>query len=261
MPNLRLATLFLALAAMPLAAQDNYEIQVYGSELVAKGATMVELHSNFTSQSGVDLGPGQYSTLHALHETVEITHGFTDFFELGYYNFTSFQPGTGFAWVGTHLRPRFSIPESWHWPVGLSLSQEIGYQKQQYSPDTWTWEIRPIIDKTMGRFYWSVNPVIGFSLKGASKSEGGEFSPNVEVTYDATKKVNLALEYYGSFGPVSHLQSFNETEQSLFPAINYDFGPEWEFNIATGLPLTSHTDRVLLKMIVGHRFGGPKPDK
>src|ERR1019366_5187680 len=122
MSTVRLAVLLLAATAIPAAAQDNYEIQVYGSELVAKGATMFEIHSNFTSQSGVDLGPFQLSTLHALHETLEITHGFTDFFELGYYNFTSFQPGQGFSWVGTHIRPRFSIPESWHWPVGVSFS-------------------------------------------------------------------------------------------------------------------------------------------
>jgi hypothetical protein len=28
-------------------AQDNYEIQVYGSETVPKGNTLVELHNNF----------------------------------------------------------------------------------------------------------------------------------------------------------------------------------------------------------------------
>ena len=31
-------------------AQDNYEIQVYGPDLVEKGHTMVEWHSNFTFQ-------------------------------------------------------------------------------------------------------------------------------------------------------------------------------------------------------------------
>ena len=39
----------LALAAAPLAAQENYEIQVYGSETVPRGLTMVEIHSNFTT--------------------------------------------------------------------------------------------------------------------------------------------------------------------------------------------------------------------
>ena len=36
--------------AYPSRAQDNYEIQVYGAELVESGHTMVELHSNFTFQ-------------------------------------------------------------------------------------------------------------------------------------------------------------------------------------------------------------------
>jgi hypothetical protein len=36
------------LAIIPAWVQDNYEIQVYGSDLVAPDHTMVELHSNFT---------------------------------------------------------------------------------------------------------------------------------------------------------------------------------------------------------------------
>ncbi|HEY4319686.1 MAG TPA: hypothetical protein VGM77_00800 [Gemmatimonadales bacterium] len=251
--------LFLIAAPAPAVAQDNYEIQVYGSDLVPKGATMVELHSNFTTHSGVDLGADQYSTLHALHETLEITHGFTDFFEIGYYNFTSVQPGAGAAWVGTHIRPRFTAPASWGLPVGISFSQEIGYQRKEYSPDTWTWEFRPIIDKKMGRFYWAVNPALELSLKGEAAGEGVEFAPNVTVGYDATRRVNLALEYYGSFGPLKSLQPFTTTEQELFPAINYDFGPSWEFNLGVGIALTSHTDVVGLKMILGHRFGGAAP--
>ena len=43
--------LLTAMAAAPfglLYAQGSYEIQVYGSDLVDPGATMFELHSNFT---------------------------------------------------------------------------------------------------------------------------------------------------------------------------------------------------------------------
>ena len=42
--------LFLFLPALPLFAQGNYEIQVYGAETVEPHHTMVELHSNFTIQ-------------------------------------------------------------------------------------------------------------------------------------------------------------------------------------------------------------------
>ena len=53
--------------AHPCAAQDNYEIQVYGSETVAPKNTMVELHSNFTFQGSKEPVDGVYPTIHALH--------------------------------------------------------------------------------------------------------------------------------------------------------------------------------------------------
>ena len=70
-------------------SQDNYEIQVYGSETVAKKNTMVELHSNFTFDGTTDTVQGVLPTNHMLHETVEIAHGFTlfDIFEVGFYFF------------------------------------------------------------------------------------------------------------------------------------------------------------------------------
>jgi hypothetical protein len=85
-------------------------------------------------------------------------------FETGFYAFTSAQSGQGWQWVGSHIRPRVAIPESWHWPVGVGLSTEIGYQRPLFSSDTWTIEIRPIIDKKLGRWYWSFNPTFDRSL-------------------------------------------------------------------------------------------------
>jgi hypothetical protein len=130
-------------ATNPARSQDNYEIQVYGADLVAPKHTMVELHSNFTAEGSKTAIDGVLPTNHAEHETVEITQGINDWFETGFYIFTSIQPDSGWQWVGDHIRPRFRIPESWHWPVGVSLSNEIGYQRAAFSADTWTWEIRP----------------------------------------------------------------------------------------------------------------------
>jgi hypothetical protein len=85
MPPLTRILLFTALASAPFGlvyAQGSYEIQVYGSELVSPGATMFELHSNFTFEGSKTVVDGQYPTEHQLHETLEITHGFSDWFEL-----------------------------------------------------------------------------------------------------------------------------------------------------------------------------------
>src|SRR5258708_2689256 len=73
--------------AVPAFSQENYEIQVYPSETVAPGATMVELHSNFAFQGMKTAEAGVRPANHALHETLEVTHGFTDWFEIGFYVF------------------------------------------------------------------------------------------------------------------------------------------------------------------------------
>src|ERR1700744_4281154 len=110
-----------------LHAQGSYEIQVCGSDLVDPGATMFELHSNFTFEGSKTVVDGMYPTEPQLHETLEITHGFNDWFELGFYVFTSADTRVGWQWVGDHIRPRVAVPKSWKWPVGVSLSTEIGY--------------------------------------------------------------------------------------------------------------------------------------
>src|SRR5215471_17240137 len=97
----------LALPATVIRAQDNYEIQVYGSETVPPRVTMVECHNNFTAKGAKATTDGTLPTHHAWHETIEITHGFNDWFETGFYLFTSARNGSGWDYVGSHVRPRF----------------------------------------------------------------------------------------------------------------------------------------------------------
>jgi len=243
-------------AASKLAAQENYEIQVYGSETIPRGVTMFELHSNYTINGRRVVSPvGELPTYHALHETVEITHGWNSWSELGFYWFMSKPNGQGLQWVGTHLRPRVRVPESWGWPVGVSISQEFGYARSRFSADTWTYELRPIIDKDVGPFYVSLNPTLEKSLRGPGSSTPFEFTPNVNVGYDLTKKINLAVEYYGATGTITHIEPVADQEHLVFAAVNLDFGPQWEFNLGYGKALTGAGDQKIVKMIFGRRVG------
>jgi hypothetical protein len=240
------------------AAQDNYEIQVYGVDTVSPGSTMIELHSNFTVDGSKTVVDGVLPTNHAEHETVEITQGINDWFETGFYIFTSIQPHGGWEWVGDHIRPRVRIPESWHWPVGVSLSNEIGYQRAAFSADTWTWEIRPIVDRKLGRWYLSFNPTLDRSFHGPSVNKGVEFSPNAKVSFDFIKKIAGGLEYYASYGPLTGFDPLRQQQQQIVPAIDVDLGPEWEFNFGVGVGVTGSTDHLIVKCIVGRRFDWKK---
>ena len=242
------------LLASSLAAQDNYEIQVYPSETIAPGRLMFELHSNFTFEGEKRVVDGVRPTEHALHETIELTYGFTSWFETGFYIFTSARSGEGWQWVGDHIRPRVRAPESWHWPVGVSLSTEFGYQRGAYSADTWSLEIRPIVDKRLGRWYLSFNPVFEKSVHGVNATRGVEFSPDFKVSYDATQTVSIGVEYYGALGPVTGLDPGPQQQHQIVPAVDLNVSPDWELNFGAAFGLTRTTDRFLLKMIVGHRF-------
>jgi hypothetical protein len=243
---------------VPLAhAQDNYEIQVYGAETVAPHSTMVEIHSNFTAEGSKTVVDGMLPTNHAQHETLELTQGINDWAEVGFYVFTSIQPDEGWQWVGDHIRPRVRVPEKWHWPVGVSLSTEFGYQRAAFSPDTWTWEIRPIIDQKIGRWYWSFNPALDRSFHGPGVNQGVAFSPNAKFSYDITKKIAGGLEYYASYGSLAGFDPLREQQQQFFPSIDVDFAPQWEFNFGVGIGATSSTDHLIVKCIVGRRFAWP----
>jgi hypothetical protein len=240
--------------ARPVAAQDNYEIQVYSQDTVQPGHTMVELHNNFTFEGTKTTEDGVRPTNHQWHETIEITHGFTEWFEVGFYIFTAAQNGYGWDWVGDHIRPRVRVPEKWHWPVGVSVSQEFGYQRHQFSADTWTYELRPIIDKKLGRWYLDFNPTFDKSFHGPGQSQGFVFSPNVKVSYDFTKKIAGGIEYYGSLGPATGFDPVAQQQHQIFPAIDLNLSEKWEFNFAVGVGVTRSTDHLIAKMILGYRF-------
>ncbi|SRR5579883_168845 len=235
-------------------AQGNYEIQVYPSETVKPGATMFELHNNFTIQGTKNPEDGTLPTEHQWHETIEITHGWTDWFETGWYIFTSAAPGQGWQWVGDHIRPRVRAPEDWKWPVGASLSVEFGYQRPEFSRDTWTLEIRPIIDKQIGRLYLAFNPTFDRSFHGPGVNEGVVFSPNFKAGWDFTRKINGGIEYYGSLGPITGFDPVTEQQQQIIPSVDLNLSPNWEFNFGVGIGATHSTDHLLVKMILGYRF-------
>jgi hypothetical protein len=240
--------------SIPVLAQGNYEIQVYGADTVEPHSAMLELHSNYTINGQKNQIDRVYPTNHQLHETVELTVGLTNWAEVGFYVFTSAQNGHGIQWVGDHIRPRVRVPESWHWPMGVSLSTEIGYQRPIYSPDTWTWEIRPIVDKAVGRWYLAFNPALERTLHGPDVSQGVAFAPGVKISYDFTKEISGGVEYYADYGKIGDFDTIHNQQQQIFLVTDLNVSPKWEINFGVGVGPTAATDHLLVKAIIGRHF-------
>ncbi len=188
------------------------------------------------------------------HTTIEITTGLTTWSELGVYFFTTEASGTGAQWSGGSIRPMVRVPRSWHWPLGVALSTEVEYERPQSGAATWTWEIRPILDKTLGRWYLSVNPTLEYPLHGSGTTGEVQFSPSAKVSYDAMRSITAGIEYYGAYGPIDAFAAPSSRLQQFFGTADLHVTPQWELNFGLGVGTTPATSQLVAKLIVGRRF-------
>src|SRR5262245_52997160 len=240
------------LGAGSAAAQDLFEIQVYPYETVPPGRTMVELHNNFFPSGTKDAPSGEFAEHHQARTPLEVTHGFTKYFELGGYIVTaSHVPGEGPQFAGTRIRPRFRLPETPRFFFNVSVSLELGFNQPEFEANTRTLEIRPILEHEEGRFYLSINPDLSKALKGPDSGSAPEFEPGVKVAWSVTPKVAAGVEYYGATGPITHFEPRGDQRHMIFPTIDLDVSPDWELNFAIGRGLTGASEHWVLKAIVG----------
>lgn len=243
-----IATSFVGLLAM---AQADNEIQVYASPTVGRNRTIFELHSIHTGRGSKFLSDPK--SVSWTTETLEITHGFGDRFEIGLYTFSGFDPDGSFHYQGNQIRPRYTFTGD-EAPLGLSLSTEFGFfRPHRDSNFIWQGEIRPIIDLTAGNWYFSLNPNMDFVVSGPEKEIG--FGPQFKTVYTIKNIVGIGAEYYSSYGPFKNFLPGQQQEHILGPAIDLYFHPDWEFNTAYFFGLTDGSNQRIFKLLLGKRIG------
>ncbi len=246
-----LLSLFLVLSSAAFSQADN-EIQVYASPTIPKKNTIVELHSNYTFK-GVK-GMAMPRSARWVFETLEITTGLANNFELGFYTFTGFNPNGGYEYLGSQIRPRITLPKKYNWPVGASLSVEFGfYRNDVQSPYYWQGEIRPVLDKTISNWYFSFNPSVSFVLTGANKQWG--IAPQFKTVYTIQQKFGLGFEYYGGLGTFSQISPLQQQEHLIGPVFDLYTDPKWELNTGFLFGLTEGSNQRIFKLLLGRRFG------
>src|SRR5690348_27788 len=90
---LAMIALLSATAALPAAAQDPFEIQVYEYETVPRGRWDLETHVNYTARGIRAFDAGVAPSQGQTHLTFELTRGITNYFELAGYLVTAHRDG------------------------------------------------------------------------------------------------------------------------------------------------------------------------
>src|SRR5437773_3797962 len=111
-----LSMIFLLLISFPVLvqAQDPFEIQVYEYATVPTGAWNLETHLNYVGRGTKSFDGPVAPTDNQSHFTFELTRGLTAHFELAGYLVLARRAGEGLEYAGWRMRPRISLPQSWH---------------------------------------------------------------------------------------------------------------------------------------------------
>ena len=198
---------------------------------------------------------GEFALHHQAHATLEVTHGFTQYFELAGYLVTApYVPGDAGEFAGIRIRPRLRFPKLSHFPFNVSVSFEVGFNASAFEPNTRTLEFRPILERSDGRLYVSINPDLALALKGPDSGTAPAFEPGVKISWETVPRVAIGVEYYGAAGPITRFEKGSEQRHLLFPTLDLNVSPDWELNFGVGRGLTDASPQWVLKSIVGYRF-------
>lgn len=238
-----------------LRAQDPFEIQLYDYETLEPGRTQVEQHTNFVAR-----GPrrrteaGAVNTDHALRVTWEFIRGLVPNYEIAGYLVTFHSGQEGYRVAEGRIRHRVSLPKSWNLPVDISVNNEFSFNRRGFDPNSITMEIRPILQKNIGRWTFWFEPIFDKALRGPDAHRGFALEPSAKIAYTLTPKIKPGLEYYSALGLVTRIDPLRNQGHILMPSIDLFLHKRLELNLAVGVGLTSASERLILKSIVGYTF-------
>lgn len=235
-------------------AQNLFEVQVFPDETLGRGETSVELH-DVLMPSGTLLPDQMLDPSAHLHLSVEVSHGWTERFEMGVFIETS--PSTGdrhAAFTGFHLRPKYRFEQWASLPFHVSLSAEYAFMKQPGDAAfRQALAITPIFERHIRAFEMSFNPAVDIGIVGPDAGSA-VFEPSAKIASRLSGLVWLGAEYYAETGPIQHFEPLSQQHHLLFSALDFRTSSGWDVNVGVGRGLTGSSEHWVVKWIVGLRL-------
>jgi hypothetical protein len=255
------------LIANPAAAQlDPNEFEVYPYATESRG--MVEIETdNAVAVNGHHTAPngtaaGTYPSDGFWYSGEELTYGLTDRIETAAYVTFGMPRAHGFWWTGDKLRLRGRLFDEETLPVNLGWYTELEWHKTpQFDDADLELELKPIIEKDIGRASLILNPVFEKPLYGRGHDQGFEFGYRNGAYYRWLRYLSPGVEFYGGIGLIDDSDPLHAQQHYVFPVLWGELPHGLEYNIGPGIGLTRGSDRVLMKFnfelerFVGALFG------
>ena len=233
--------LFLFLCAGALCAQDPFEIHVYEYEPLLPRTFTYEAHMNYIAKGA-----------EGFHFASEVTAGVTNDFRAALVALTAKRPDGPYDYAGFRVLPHIYAPQRWHLPLNLGFVAEFSFAKAAYVENPWQVELRPIIEKHIGRLQLDANPVVSHALRGPNTSQGWAFEPAARIGWQLSRTFTPSLEYYSSWTSDPVHQVFAGGNLRVSKNVTWSFGAGFGLSpAANGFTLQSH---------IQFEIGGRKTD-
>jgi hypothetical protein len=246
----------------PLAQVDPWEFEVYPYATESRG--MIELETdNAVVVNGHNQGPngtasGRFPSQGMWYNGNELTYGLTDRVEAAAYITFAMPRGHGFWWAGNKFRLRGRLFDEDVLPVDLGWYAELEWHKTpQFDDADLELELKPIIEKDLGRFSLILNPVFEKPLYGRGHDQGFEFGYRNGAYYRWLRYLSPGVEFYGGIGLIDDSDPLQAQQHYVFPVVWGELPHGFEYNVGPGFGLTRGSDRVIVKFNVEfERFVG-----
>jgi hypothetical protein len=246
--------LMLLLAAPLLAQVDPFEFEVYPSQTEGKGVAEVELLNGYVPQGHREAesgtSSGEFASDQAYRTALEVAYGLTNKLEAAAYLNLARPNGASFQYAGSKFRLRGSLFEQGELPVDLGGYVELEWHKTpQFDDSELELEIKPIIEKDIGRFEIDLNPIFEKAVfTGPDKNKGFEFGYASGLYYNYRRWLSPGIEWYGEIGLIDDTDPLSEQQHYLFPVIRGRFAGGLGYSFGPGIGLTRGSDQVLMKL-------------
>jgi hypothetical protein len=244
----------LLLAGPALAQVDPFEFEVYPSQTLGHGMVEFEslnsvvAHGHTQGDSGTS--SGDFASNQMYRTTLELTYGLTEKVEAAAYLDLARPDGSSLQYAGSKFRLRGSLFEQGQLPVDLGWYVELEWHRTpQFDASELELELRPIIEKDIGRFEIDLNPKFEKAVfVGPDKHKSFEFGYAAGLFYNYRRWLSPGLEFYGGIGLVNDTDPRSEQPHYLFPVIRGEFPGGIGYNVGPGIGLTRGSDQVIMKV-------------
>jgi hypothetical protein len=244
------------------AQVDPWEFEVYPYLTQSRGTFELETDNavvaNGHSSGENGTAAGTFRSQGMWYNAYELTYGLTDRIEAAAYLLMAQPSGHGYWYAGSKYRLRGRLFDPGELPVDLGWYVELEWHKTpQFDDADVEMELRPIIEKDIGRLSLVANPIFEKVLAGAGKNQGFEFGYSAGIYYRWMRYVSPGVEFYGGAGLIDDTDPLSQQEHYVFPVLWGELPWGFEYSVGPGLGLTRGSDHVLLKFNVGfERFIG-----